>query len=321
MVLNGNFVRTIVEVVSKVLCIGLLVAQQVLLGIIVNKFDRQATISLPVWIVLDVVVILWWVCALCMPACSNFCLRKLPRKLFQLLSEVRFAYLSWVLYAALLCLKINHMFFYFSEGLPQRPELYSSTGLKLVLSMTGVIFLLLAYCHHKDLKGVYYKLTMEKIAFSACLDVLDSLMLLDFLFINVTGLVITPKLDKIIRAFSCICILLPTVPLLVLRCIQTPSPKHKLYRIVLIIQSLLYLLLVNFPLFSIRLYFWYKLNQDISTFFTKNLIMLFKGVAEILKESLKLYKSESSAGYISEDPDVGTRLNQLPTKDTGKEDV
>lgn len=321
MPLGGNCCETLVEVVAKVLCIGVLVAQQVLLDTFFFNLDAKGTISPVIWVLLDMFVTLWWICSLAMPMCLKTCLRKLPRKLLVALSEVRFAYLSWVLYAALLCLKINHMFFFFAEDLPMRPQLFSSTGLKLTLSMAGVVFLLLAYCHHKELKGVYYKLTMEKVAFSACLDVLDALMLLDFLFIRASGILITPRLDRIVRAFSCICIILPTFPLLVLRCIQTPTPKHKLYRIMLIIQSLLYLLLVNFPLFSIRLHFWFTHNRDISTFFTKNVIMLFKGVLEIIKESMKLYKQQSSTSYMSDDPDVATRLKQMPTKDLGKEDV
>lgn len=312
---SGNCCESVIDTVAKLLCIGVLVAQLAVLDSFFFVLDYDGSISAAVWIILDVLVFVWWVFALLMPKCMGPCLRRLPPKLSSVLGELKYAYISWVLYSTILCLKIIHMFSYFADYLKQKPELYSSTGLKLTFSVAAVVFLLLSYCRRKELKGVYYKLTMEKVAFSACLDILDALMLLDILFIRDSNADITVMLDRVVKAFSCICIILPTFPLLVLRCVQTPAPKHKMYRFTLILQSALYLLLVNFPLFSIRLHFWFTYNVNLSTFFTKNLIMMFKGLLEILKESVKWYKDEAStSGYVSGDPQAATKLNNVQTK-------
>lgn len=274
------------DVLAQILCLLVVAGQAVVLNLFIFNLTDKSNTSPYIWIVLDIIVLLWWILSFFVPLFVKTPPKGIVR---QVVNEVRYAYLCWIIYAVVLSIKINHMFFYVAENLVAKPTLYSSTSLKLTVSLAGIAFLLLAYSHHKEIKEKEYKHVIEKISFSACLDVLDCLSLLSFLFIRDSGIVLPYKLDRSIRAFSCICFLLPVFPLLVLRIIQGPSTK-KWYSFSFIVQTALYFLLVNIPLFSIRLHLWISHDIDISTFFTKNVIMLFKGAIDIITELIKWYK-------------------------------
>ena len=125
---SGNCSESVIDTLAKLLCLGVLIAQLAVLDSFFFVLDYDGTISAAVWIILDVFLSLWWVCVLLLPKCMAPCLRRLPRKVSLVLEEMKYAYISWVLYSAILCLKINHMFSFFAEYLKQKPELYSSTG-------------------------------------------------------------------------------------------------------------------------------------------------------------------------------------------------
>ncbi|XP_071816596.1 uncharacterized protein [Apostichopus japonicus] len=287
---------------TKLLCILVVLGQAIALDSYFFKLDYSGT-SPYMWIVFDAVVIIWWITSLMIPKCIKAVSSAEENRFKLLVNEMRYAYLSWIVYAVVLCFKVNHMFFYFSESLEANASLYSSTSLKLIISMAGIAFLLLVYCHHRDIRQEDYKLIMEKISISACLDILDCLSLLNILFVNDVGFEVPYTLDRTVRAFSCICILLPMFPLFLLRILQRENPSRKWYSLSLITQTALYFIFVNVPLFSIRLHLWITHEIDISTFFTKNVIMLFKGAIDIVRELVQWY------------------MQNKASKEQGKEDV
>ncbi|KAJ8047077.1 hypothetical protein HOLleu_05974 [Holothuria leucospilota] len=295
------------DVLAHILCLLVIAGQAVVLNLFLFNLTDKSNASPYIWVVLDIIVLLWWILSFFVPLFVKAPPQGIVR---QVVNEVRYAYLCWIIYAVVLSFKINHMFFYVAENLVAKPTLYSSTSLKLTVSLAGVAFLLLAYSHHKEIKEKEYKHVIEKISFSACLDVLDCLSLLSFLFILDSEIVLPYKLDRSIRAFSCICFLLPVFPLLVLRIIQGPSTK-KWYSFSFIVQTALYFLLVNIPLFSIRLHLWISHDIDISTFFTKNVIMLFKGAIDIITELIKWYKRSKGIEEEEEETDKHERGHML----------
>ncbi|XP_072038841.1 uncharacterized protein [Amphiura filiformis] len=265
----------VLEIGAKILCILVLILQSVLLDYIFISLDEKAsTAGRYFWIALDALIIIIWIISLIwshrffskltspkrIPKGSG----GLVRHVFKAaITELPFAYVSWLLYSSVLVAKILRMFSSpsgFGEALLKSPDdiLLSPTGIKIVLSLAGIVFGLLAYSHHNEVHNSKYKLIIDKLAHSASLDVLDCLMLISYLFIADSGLLLPYPMDKAIKAFGCMCILLPVVPLFALRYISNRQDE-KTFQMVLALNSALYLLFVNIPLFSLRIILWVRL--------------------------------------------------------------
>ena len=301
-----------VSVLAKVLCIAVLIVQDVLLDYIIIKLDTSASdAGRYIWIALDAIVVIFWIVAMVFSFRffnkRNPNPKKIPSEGFSgkeiiklALKELPFSYVSWLLYASVLVAKFNRMFVSFAETLTSQNEtLFSNTSLKIILSLSGVIFALLAYAHHDEAHNSKYKLLIEKLGTAASIDLLDCIMLLDILFVLDTGIEITYSLDHSVRAFSSICVLLPVFPLLALRVVSSTetSKANTIFPLVMVLNSALYLILVNIPLFAIRIFLWIHHDVDVTTFLTKNLMAIFKGVLDIYKEIVawRQISSESSA--------------------------
>ena len=288
------------DIGAKVLCIAVLILQMVLLDYIFIKLDKNVSAAgRYIWIGLDIVILIVWIVSLIwshryfknlgstrkrIPEDAGSLIK---RALKAAIAELPFAYVSWLLYSSVLVAKILRMFYAmdpvgFGEGL-QRDEnrpLMSPTGIKIVLSFAGIIFGLLAYSHHNEVQNTKYKLIIEKLAHSASLDVLDCLMLLSYLFIVDDRLILPYPMDRAIKTFACLCILLPVFPLFTLRYISTRQDE-KTFQMVLALNSALYLFFVNIPLFAIRIVLWTRHDADVTTFLTKNVMAIVRGMADI----------------------------------------
>ncbi len=288
------------SVLAKVLCIAVLILQAALLDYIIIRGDVHAsTAGRYIWIGLDAVIVIFWI--ITMVFSYRFFNRprpqRVPEKGFSgkdivtmALKELPFSYVSWFLYSIVLVAKINRMFGTFAPLLTSAEEtVLSNTSLKITLSLAGVIFALLAYAHHDEAHNTKYKLLIEKLGTAASIDLLDCIMLLDILFVVDNGIEITFVLDHIVRAFSSICILLPVFPLLALRVVSASETAQtsKFFPPVMVLNSALYLFLVNTPLFGIRMYLWFHHDVDVTTFLTKNVMAISKGLLEIYRELIE----------------------------------
>ncbi|XP_033647461.1 uncharacterized protein LOC117306968 [Asterias rubens] len=304
------------SVLAKVLCIAVLVLQSALLDYIIIKLDTKAsTAGRYVWIALDSIVVIFWIIA--MVFSYRFFNKPRPKKVPEegfsgkdiiktaLLKELPFSYVSWLLYSIVLVVKINRMFFSFAEKLTSQDEtLLSNTSLKIILSLAGVIFALLAYAHHDEAHNTKYKLLIEKLGTAVSIDLLDCIMLLDILFVVDNGIQLTFRFDHVVRAFSSICILLPVFPLLALRVMSaTATAKNdKIFSLVMVLNNILYIVLVNIPLLGIRLFLWFHHDVDVTTFLTKNVMAIFKGLLDIYKELIEWRRSTSPQEIVQMEP-------------------
>ncbi|XP_038054193.1 uncharacterized protein LOC119726537 [Patiria miniata] len=293
---KGSF-GCVLSVAAKVLCILVLITQSALLDYVIIRLDTTASdAGRYIWIALDSIVVIFWIIALVLSyRFFHFpSQEKVPtegysgKQIIKLaLKELPFAYVSWLLYAVILVAKINRMFVAFAEDLTSTNEsLQTNTSLKIILSLAGVIFALLAYAHHNEAHNSKYKLLIEKLGTAASIDLLDVVMLLDILFIEDNRVEITFTLDRTIRVFSSICILLPVFPLIALRVISSSgsAKTDKVFPIVMVLNTALYLFLVNIPLLSIRMFLWFHHDVDITTWLTKNVMAICKGVLDIYRE-------------------------------------
>ncbi|XP_054751750.2 uncharacterized protein LOC129257453 [Lytechinus pictus] len=314
---------TLLDVGSKVLSVLLLILQAALLDHFFIKFDEDNPARW-VWIGADVVIVAIWISGLVLtsrnvrskePADSGN--RSGVQKWMAIIGgEMQYAYFAWVFYSIILVAKVWYMFGDFAENFTstgyynishssrgavkfQDSEIYSSTSLKVILSLTGPLFLLLAYAHHDEIHNSKYKLLMEKLGTTASLDVLDSLMLLGLLFINDTKILLSFNLDHAIKFFTCCCFVLPSLPLFILRIVGQRKAEDNNFRIILVINSALYLFLVNFPFLCIRCYLWFRHDVDISTFITKNVMNLFRGILDVYNEVRQWMKSKQPGGGVT----------------------
>ncbi|XP_033095753.1 transmembrane protein 121B-like [Anneissia japonica] len=187
------------------------------------------------------------------------------------LKELPFAYVSWLLYASVMSMKIVIMFEKFAEKIQETTGFYSTTSLKISFSISGPIFVCLVYGHHRE-RNNDYKLLIDKLGLRSAFGILDSLILLNNLFVIQTRIVLSYPLDRTIKAFTCINYLLPVISLLLLRVLtQQKYKKFKNVNFVVIVSSI-QTFLVDVPLFAIRLYLWFHHDVDVSIFITKNLM-------------------------------------------------
>ncbi|XP_022102466.1 uncharacterized protein LOC110985627 [Acanthaster planci] len=288
----------ILSLTAKVACIFVLILQSTLLDYVIVQWDTSASdVGRYIWIAFDALIVIFWIIAMIMSHrfFHNPNQQKVPTEgytgkqlIILALKELPFAYVSWLFYAIVLVAKINAIFTAkFAEALTSSTEsLRSNTSLKIILSLAGVIFALMAYAHHNEAHNSKYKLLIEKIGTAASIDLLDVIMLLDILFVNVSRVLVTFTLDRTIRTFASICILLPVLPLVALRVISSSgtAKTDKVFPMVMVLNSALYLFLVNIPLLIIRMFLWVHHDVDVTTFLTKNVLAICKGCLDIYRE-------------------------------------
>lgn len=339
------FIKRLVllDVGAKFLCIALLVLQSALLDNFFFKFD-SGNPGTPVWVAVDVLIVILWIIGLVLSGRNTRSKQSLEsseqssaRKCWTFfVNELQYAYFSWIFYSIILVAKLWYMFGDFAENLStegyynvtsmrrgtvkfQDSIIYSSTSMKVILSLSGPVFLLLAYSHHDEIHNSKYKLLMEKLGTTASLDILDSLMLLSLLFIDDTKILLTYRFDHTIKFFTSCCFVLPAFPLLILRIIGKRKAEGNNFRIILVLNSALYLFLVNVPFLCIRCVLWFRHDIDISTFITKNVMSLFRGALDVYNETRQWLKA-SQGGVTSEttetgEPgDPGIELEEKPTQ-------
>ena len=336
------------DVTSKILCILVLAIQMILLDYIIVNLDKKASdVGRYIWIPLDVVILLIWTFSLIWSH-RYFVKTTTPKKvsagdktsqlknIFKAaIAELPFAYVCWGLYSIILVAKILRIFSEsgFGEALPNEYQgnesttgtfiastwvLFTPTGIKIVLSMAGILFALLAYSHHNEIHNTKYKLMIDKLAHSASLDVLDCLMLLSYLFIQQSGLLLPFPMDHAIKAFTCLCILLPIVPLFALRYISNRQDE-KTFQMVLVLNSALYLFLVNIPLFSLRIVLWIRHDADVTTFLTKNVMAIVRDAADVylnvvawMKDRKSSKKTEQTDSALGSEENETVEMDKVP---------
>ncbi|XP_038054194.1 uncharacterized protein LOC119726538 [Patiria miniata] len=279
---------------AKVISVLLLIIQSAILDFIILKLDHLAPKpSRYVWPVIDAIVALFWILAM---AGSFWYFTKPPelevrgrKKMVKVvMRELSFPHVYWLVYSAVLVAKIQRVFEFRDDLFKVDPScpICTVTTFKIVLSLAGIMFPLLAYSRDEVGHTEKYKYLLRQLGTSASLDILDSVMVLDILFTVYDDQPLDSAMEKAINTFSSLCLLLPVVPLLALRIASTivESGQSKILDLALVINSTLYLITVNVPLLCIRLVLWARRDIDVSTFLIKNLIGIIKGVMDIHQE-------------------------------------
>jgi hypothetical protein len=194
--------------------------------------------------------------------------------------ELPMGYITWGIYAVLLITRLA-IFFKTGAGKLNEENFFGPNMMKTAIGLSAFIFMLLVMTSSSAKAHTERATYIEKLIGITTLDILDSVEFLEILFIQESKIFLTFKLWNSILAFSCINLLLPTVPLLVLSHTRFGHSPGK--RVVKIVHSLLFIVLVNIPFLTIRVYLWHVLNHDISVFIIKNVIMIMIGCKDIFE--------------------------------------
>lgn len=307
------FRRTLsVDLGAKSLCLMALVGQCAFLDHFLIHYGTGPGFRKGyIWIFVDAFVFICWLTAFILSR-RNFDERfpELPTTQRDLIHEFPFAYASWLIYAGVLLAKLIRIFHNIDiTGIEQ--GIFSPIVLKITVSLSAVVLLLLSYSHHEDEENKQYKLQVQKLGSIMGLAILDSADLLDMLVSDEIGMMLPYHLRSAILALGCICIILPVIPLFAIRVISTKSRRKKSkkrdknmkkhrgdstetndgmnrnssWEQVVLLQSVLYLLLVDLPFFAIRFHLWLMRGMTASVFLTKNLLMFLRAMLDLINEA------------------------------------
>ena len=298
-----------VDVGAKALCLMALAGQCIFLDHFLIHYGHGPGFRKGyIWIFVDTIVFICWLVAFILSR-RKFDERfpELPTTQRELIYEFPFAYASWLIYAGVLLAKLIRIFHNIDiTGI--ETGIFSPIVLKITLSLSAVILLLLTYSHHEDEENKQYKLQIQKLGSLMSLAILDSADLLDMLISDDVGMSLPYHLRSAVLALGCICIVLPVIPLFAIRVISTKSRRKKdkknmkknrgdsvetenginktsSWEQVVLLQSGLYLMLVDIPFFAIRFHLWLMRGMSASVFLTKNLLMFVRAMMDLLNEA------------------------------------
>ncbi|XP_066276925.1 transmembrane protein 121B-like [Branchiostoma lanceolatum] len=260
---------------ARVMCVLVLVCQGALLDYCLAFYLNLNWLG---WIAADVVVVCLWLYAL-ITSYRYFRQTWMSPGAARTRDELPFAFISWFVYACLYVPRVAIIFKWEIAAKLIDHDWFGPNALKTTLALSAPLFLLLLYGHHDAKPHSNRKNYVDRLALGVTFDILDSLELLDILFVEESRVILTFDLENAILSFACIVFFLPTVALFELRKNRSDGEVASVNFGVL--YSLLFMLLVNIPFLVIRLLLWNIYNQDVSVFLIKNVMLLIMGFKDI----------------------------------------
>ena len=269
------------EVVGKALCIILLVLQGAILDYYLVEHHEVRSLG---FIATDIIVLSIWIGVMFM-AKQKFLskLRKRRRAKEKVdgkrqreeverddgADEIAYVFIAWLAYVAItLVPEVAVIFKRFADKLGDA-KLFGQNILKIALCITPMLFLLLLNSHHDGKRHSKRRSYIDKLSAGVTLDLLDSIDILEILFVDDVELNLPLGLENAIIAFACINFFLPTLALLQLSAIVKGQVRSANFQFM---YSISYIVLVNVPLGAIRIILWTQYSQDVSVFIGKNII-------------------------------------------------
>ena len=226
------------------------------------------------WIIADAVVLSVWVYAMWMSHRKSQNINAVAK------DEIKFAYITWIVYAVHLVPQVATLFKLKAPVFDERELVFGPNMLKMNLCLTPMLFLFLIYANHDAKSHSRRKYYLEKMTAAVTLDLFDSVEMLEYLFDKEK---ITIKLENAILAFSCMNIFLPTFALFELKF----NKFHDSGEVSPISFKLIYvcsfMLFVNVPFLILRVILWHGYQLDVSVLLAKNVLAVILGIIEIFE--------------------------------------
>lgn len=267
------------EIVGKAVCIILLILQGAILD--VYLVEHHDTNSLG-FVATDIIVVAIWIGVMFIAKRKFLSKLKKVRRRFKkekvdgrdkdpgdYADEIPYVFIAWFAYVAItLVPEVAVIFKRFADQLGDA-KVFGQNILKIALCITPMLFLLLVNSHHDSKPYSQRKVYIDKVSAGVTLDLLDSIDILEILFMNDIELKLPVGLENAIIVFACLNFFLPTLALLELSAIVKGQVRSAAFKVM---YSISYILLINIPLGAIRIILWTQYNQDVSVFIGKNVI-------------------------------------------------
>ena len=273
--------RLNLEAVGKALCIVLLILQGAILDYYLVEHHEFRSLG---FIATDIIVLAIWIGVMFMAKqkfLSKLRKRRRPKEKVDGkhrssevefddgADEIAYVFIAWLAYVAItLVPEVAVIFKRFADQLGDA-KLFGQNILKIALCITPMLFLLLLNSHHDGKRYPKRRIYIDKLSAGVTLDLLDSIDILEVLFMDDLELNLPLGLENAIIAFACLNFFLPTLALLQLSAIVKGQVHSAHFQFM---YSISYILLVNVPLGAIRIILWTQYSQDVSVFIGKNII-------------------------------------------------
>ncbi|XP_033745133.1 LOW QUALITY PROTEIN: uncharacterized protein LOC117330763 [Pecten maximus] len=181
-------------------------------------------------------------------------------------------YFAWFVYSVFLGARV-FIIYRDIAGTLNHSNVFGPNTLKITVSGTCFVFLLLLLTHHDAIPSSKRKHKIEELSGTVVFDVLDAVDVLNIFFHKSQIDDLPNELVLAILIVASVNFLVPIIPLMVLNRMHFGHKDHSDGLVVMHRLSLVFL--INLPLFVIRMLLWHVHSRDISIFPMKNLIMIF----------------------------------------------
>jgi len=197
-------------------------------------------------------------------------------------------YVSWLCYASYLVFKISYLFKNEVVNLLDKQDIFGPQLLKLAVSISTVIFILLVAAHHDAEKDSQRALGIKALCHGTAFELLDSMAFLSILIVRESHLIVSYDFENVVLAFACLNYFLPAIGLYQL-CLSDFGQRGKTLELDGV-YHLSHLVLVNVPYLAVRIYLWSGFGSDISMFVMKNVIAIVYSLKEIVPDLMTLHR-------------------------------
>ena len=210
--------------------------------------------------------------------------------------ELPMGYMAWICYSIILSVRVWLLFWQAVQELKET-DVFGPNLLKITIGLSCFVFLLLVNAHHDSDHGTSREAFIKQVVSGVTFDLLDTIAILEVLFINESHVFLTFALHRTILVIACLNITLPTLPLLVLS--KTRYGRINLTKTFHVVHHLIYLMLINVPLFVIRMILWHVKSTSISVFLLKNLLSIAFSIRSLVGEFAAAAEERENAPPIS----------------------
>ena len=270
------------------------------------------------FVLVDVVIIILWIAALFIAFKQYRRQTHVNNEIRENPDEMRVAFVAWLVYAVGYTIQISFIFKTFAHKLEnaETTTIFGQNLLKLSLTITPMLFLLLIHAHHDAAPNTRRKYYIEKISGGVTIDLMDSIEILEILF---TDLNLPIDFENAIVAFACINVFLPTLALHALKQKKLWHGHGVLFPSK-VLYNFCYICLVNVPFFVIRVLLWASYKQDVSVFLAKNIILIVMNLWDIV-EHYSNHKRPSQSGSTDVAlQDIQSKVHR-PSKPAGMDEI
>lgn len=279
--LLGKTFQTVYHIFCRIACLATFVVQFAILDVYLITYHN---ILWCLWIIPDLVVFSTFLAA------TIISYRHLKNRVEivkkQWMGELPISYLTWLLYGAILSAKFCIIF-----ALPDpasnstsianslhEANFFGPNMLTTALSLASIVLYFFVLTNHDTKSHTPQNDFIQTIVGAAYIDLLDTVSFTGIL-LKETAVLKQHSLDRISMAIITFNFILPTSALLIVS--RSYFGTFPLSRRNLLLYKVVHYVVVNLPMFLVRMVIWHLHEQNVSVFLVKNVLGLFLAVKDV----------------------------------------